>query len=93
MRKFFGNWTNKIFSKSCKSKLKKCSRSIEKIEHYVSGLKRSAFLKDDKTTDSVVRNLEIIGEAANRLPQNFRTEHSEIEWRAIICQSHRSRLF
>jgi uncharacterized protein with HEPN domain len=38
--------------------------AIEKIERYVSGLDHDAFIKDDKTVDSVVRNLEIIGEAA-----------------------------
>lgn len=41
--------------------------AIEKIERYVSGLNHDTFVKDDKTVDSVVRNLEIIGEAANRL--------------------------
>jgi uncharacterized protein with HEPN domain len=41
--------------------------AIEKIERYVSGLDHDAFIKDDKTVDSVVRNLEIIGEAANRI--------------------------
>jgi len=37
----------------------------------------------------VVRNLEIIGEAANRLPDAFRARHSEIEWRKIIGLRHR----
>jgi hypothetical protein len=55
--------------------------AIEKIERYVGGLDHDAFIKDDKTIDSVVRNLEIIGEAANRLPENFRALRSEIEWR------------
>jgi uncharacterized protein with HEPN domain len=58
--------------------------AIEKIQRYVAGLDHDGFIKDDKTIDSVVRNLEIIGEAANRLPENFRTQHSEIEWRKII---------
>jgi uncharacterized protein with HEPN domain len=58
--------------------------AIEKIERYVSGLNHNTFLKDDKTVDSVVRNLEIIGEAANRLTETFRTQHLEIEWRKII---------
>lgn len=31
-----------------------------------------------------MRNLEIIGEAANRLPETFRAHHSEIDWRKII---------
>ena len=37
-------------------------------------------LNDDKTTDAVVRNLEIIGEAAGRLPKEFTDRHSKIEW-------------
>jgi uncharacterized protein with HEPN domain len=58
--------------------------AIEKIQRYVAGLDHDAFIKDDKTIDSAVRNLEIIGEAANRLPENFRGQHPEIEWRKII---------
>ena len=58
--------------------------AIEKIERYASGMNHDAFVKDDKTVDSVVRNLEIIGEAASRLTENFRTQHPEIEWRKII---------
>ncbi|HZA54407.1 MAG TPA: DUF86 domain-containing protein [Candidatus Udaeobacter sp.] len=58
--------------------------AIEKIQRYVAGLDHDAFIKDDKTIDSVVRNLEIIGEAANRLPEDFRAQHIEIEWRRII---------
>jgi uncharacterized protein with HEPN domain len=58
--------------------------AVEKIERYLSGLGHDAFVKDDKTIDSVARNLEIIGEAANRIPKDFRTRHSEIDWRKII---------
>ena len=42
------------------------------------------FARDDKTIDAVVRNFEIIGEAANRVPENFKSDHPEIEWRRII---------
>lgn len=42
------------------------------------------FMQDDKTADAVIRNFEIIGEAANRVPDDFKTEHHEIEWRRII---------
>ena len=41
-------------------------------------------MKDSKTIDAVVRNLQIIGEAANRLPEEFRAHYSEIPWRNII---------
>jgi uncharacterized protein with HEPN domain len=58
--------------------------AVEKIERYVSGLNHDAFVKDDKTVDSVVRNLEVIGEAANRVPENIRSQYPEITWRKII---------
>jgi len=58
--------------------------AIEKVERYVSGLRHDDFVTDEKTVDSVVRNLEIIGEAANRLPESFTSQHPEIEWRQII---------
>jgi uncharacterized protein with HEPN domain len=58
--------------------------SIEKIERYTEGMTRENFQNDEKTTDAVVRNLEIIGEAAGRLPKDFTDRHSEIEWVKII---------
>ncbi len=63
--------------------------AVEKIERYVSGIDHDSFLNDEKTLDSVVRNLEIIGEAASRLPKTFKTQHSEIEWVKIIGLRHR----
>ncbi|MBI2986884.1 MAG: DUF86 domain-containing protein [Deltaproteobacteria bacterium] len=63
--------------------------AIEKIDRYVSGWNHDAFVADDKTVDSVVRNLEIIGEAANRLPPDFKAQHSEIKWPKIIGLRHR----
>jgi uncharacterized protein with HEPN domain len=58
--------------------------SIEKIERYTEGMTREIFQNDEKTTDAVVRNFEIIGEAAGRLPEDFTNQHSEIEWVKII---------
>jgi uncharacterized protein with HEPN domain len=58
--------------------------SIEKIERYTEGMTQDNFESDEKTTDAVVRNLEIIGEAAGRLPEDFTDRHSEIEWVKII---------
>jgi len=58
--------------------------SIEKIERYIESMTQDNFQSDEKTTDAVVRNLEIIGEAAGRLPEDFINQHSEIEWVKII---------
>jgi uncharacterized protein with HEPN domain len=41
------------------------------------------FLDDSKTLDAVIRNFEIIGEAANRLPDNFKDRHTNIDWHLI----------
>ena len=46
--------------------------AIEKIERFTGESTAEAFAGDDKTSDAVARNLEIIGEAAARLPQDFR---------------------
>jgi uncharacterized protein with HEPN domain len=57
--------------------------SGEKILHYIQGLSYAQFLNDDKTIDAVIRNFEIIGEAANRLPDDFKEKHQEIDWYRI----------
>jgi uncharacterized protein with HEPN domain len=38
------------------------------------------FQSDSKTIDAVIRNFEIIGEAANRLPENFKENYPDIDW-------------
>jgi uncharacterized protein with HEPN domain len=43
--------------------------SIEKIENYTSSCNAESFIADNMTADAVVRNLEVIGEAASRLPE------------------------
>ncbi len=55
-----------------------------KIISYTNNMSFEEFLQDDKTIDAVVRNFEIIGEASNRIPDDFKTEHPEIEWWRII---------
>ena len=62
---------------------------IERIERFVAGMEREAFLRDEKTADSVVRNLEVIGEAASRLPQEFTDQHTGTPWRRIVGLRHR----
>ena len=58
--------------------------AIVRIRKYVSGLDYATFLQDSKTQDAVVRNLEIIGEAANHLPEAITNDETEIEWRKIV---------
>ncbi len=57
--------------------------SAEKIIEYTQGLTFEMFTSDGKTIDAVIRNFEIIGEAANRLPEEFKFSHSSIDWHRI----------
>lgn len=58
--------------------------SIEKIERYAAGHAAASFIADELVTDAVVRNLEIIGEAASRLPEDFTSIDHGIEWGKIV---------
>lgn len=58
--------------------------SIDKIISYTKGLSFKDFSNDSKTIDAVVRNFEIIGEAASQLPTEFKRKHPDIDWHQII---------
>ncbi len=57
--------------------------SAAKILNYTEGLSFEDFTKDSKTVDAVIRNFEIIGEAANRLPEDFKDRYLDIDWHRI----------
>lgn len=57
--------------------------ACEKVLRYTHGMDRDALLADEKTHDAVLRNLEVIGEAAKHLPDEARQLAGEIEWRKI----------
>lgn len=54
--------------------------AMDKIARYTAGMERPAFLADEKTADAVVRNLEIIGEAAKQVPEDFKARHASVPW-------------
>lgn len=58
-------------------------QSALKIKRYTKDIDYDSFVKDEKTIDAVVRNFEIIGEAANRMDPDFRDSNPEIEWQRI----------
>jgi uncharacterized protein with HEPN domain len=57
--------------------------SIERIESYCGNLNYSEFLKDSKTQDAIIRNIEIIGEAVGRLSNELKDKYPEIPWNNI----------
>ena len=58
--------------------------AIDKILIYTKDMDNNVFITDIKTIDAVVRNLEIIGEAANHLHSEFLGTYSGINWKQII---------
>ena len=57
--------------------------SCERIMSYSHGLTFDQFVDDKKTFDAIVRNLEIIGEAAKHIPAEIRRRYADVEWTKI----------
>lgn len=56
---------------------------IELIEKYIKGKTKEEFLKDVQLQDSVIRRIEIIGEAVKNIPIDIKGKYPDIEWRKI----------
>lgn len=63
--------------------------AIDRIRTYTSGKSKNIFLSEPLLQDAVIRNIEVIGEAANRLSPEFITTHNNIPWRDIAGMRHR----
>ncbi len=59
------------------------SENIRRIDSFMENVSEENFLSNEEKQSAVIRQLEIIGEAAKNLPENFRKQHPEIEWRKI----------
>ncbi len=59
------------------------AESIRTIEQYTANLTQDTFNRSPQVQDAVVRRLEIIGEAAKSIPNEFKSRHSEIPWKKI----------
>jgi len=57
--------------------------AINKIERYVQGMSKEEFLLNDLVIDAVIRNFEVIGEAAKKLPAALKEKYSSIPWKDI----------
>lgn len=58
--------------------------SITLIEQYTAGLSFNSFDESYDAQDKVLRRLEIIAEAAKRLPSQIRLENPSVPWKSII---------
>lgn len=54
--------------------------AAEKIERYTERMDYEEFASDEKTVDAVLRNFEVIGEAAKNVPDEIYREYNDVPW-------------
>lgn len=57
--------------------------SINHIQKYINNLSEQEFYQNIEKQDSVLRRLEIIGEAVKKIPLNLRDKYQHIQWNKI----------
>ncbi|MBC7224303.1 MAG: DUF86 domain-containing protein [Anaerolineae bacterium] len=70
-------------SRTDRALLRDIREAIRRIEDYTAAMTYEAFLDDTRTQDAVLRNLEVLGEAAKRVSPALRNKHPEIPWREM----------
>jgi uncharacterized protein with HEPN domain len=58
--------------------------AADAIQRFLKNVEQNIFMQNELLQSAVLQKLMIIGEAATRLPKDFRERHSEIEWEDII---------
>jgi len=61
----------------------------EKVIRYTQNLDKETFINNEPYYDATLRNLELIGEAANQIPKEIQDNNPEIPWRKIIATRNR----
>ena len=83
--------TNSLFMKGKigdKQRLLHIVESISEIENYISNATFDKFEKDSMMRFASVKQIEIIGEAANYITEETKTKFPNIQWRQIIGLRH-----
>jgi uncharacterized protein with HEPN domain len=70
-------------SRSWRLFLEDIAEASSRILRYSEGKDLSAFCADEMAYDAVLRNLQIIGEAAKAVPADVRQGHPEVDWKGM----------
>jgi len=54
--------------------------SIQEIKEFSAGMVFNEFVKDKKTINAVIRSLEVMGEAAKKIPAEIKNKYPKIPW-------------
>ena len=63
--------------------LKDLVEALERIDRYTKSMTFHVFSKDERTIDAVIRNIIVIGEAVNKMPETVIDSNPEIPWNNI----------
>jgi len=70
--------------RSAKTWLEDLKSAMDRIRRYTKDLTYDEFIEDEKTVDAVLRNLEVIGEAAKNVPEELKDRFPDVEWRRMV---------
>lgn len=59
--------------------------AADAISRFLAGVEAGAFLSDELRQSAVLQKLAVIGEAAARIPDNFRERYPAVPWRDIVA--------
>ena len=66
-----------------KMRLEHIAEAIQRLQTHAGNLSEAELQKDVLRYYGIVKNIEIIGEAARMLTEQFKETHPEVEWRSI----------
>lgn len=66
--------------------------AIQRIRRYTQDMRESDFYENEQVQDAILRNIEIVGEAARNIERaypEFAAAHSEIPWEEVYLMRNR----
>ncbi len=73
-----------MFKRNWKLFIEDMLECMQKIERYVQDMEFEEFQSSEITIDAVLRNLEIIGEAARNIDEDIKNKYDDIPWQDIV---------
>ncbi|MBI5874432.1 MAG: DUF86 domain-containing protein [Deltaproteobacteria bacterium] len=53
------------------------------VKEFTTGMNYDEFIEDKKTVNAVIRSLEVLGEAAKRIPYEVRRKYPDVPWKRM----------
>lgn len=71
--------------KKDKTYIKHIAEAIGKIENYLTRITYKSFVKNDMLIDVLIRELAVIGEAANKISNKFKKANPELPYKDMVA--------